>query len=77
MTDRKGKKQRQEKAMHHPDKLGAGARKREKLPAKEKIPVVMKEFARGTLDSGSGHKVTDKKQALAIGYSEARKGKKK
>ncbi len=70
------KESRAKKAMHHADKLGAGARKRESLPAKEKIPVVMKEFARGTLNSGSGHKVTNKKQALAIGYSEARKGKK-
>lgn len=59
------------KAMRHPDKLGAGAKKRKSLPAKDKIKTVMKEFERGTLNSGSGHKVTDKKQALAIGYSEA------
>jgi hypothetical protein len=65
------------KAMKHPDKLGAGAKKRKELPAKEKIPVVMKEFARGTLNSGSGAKVTDKSQALAIGYSEAGKSKPK
>lgn len=73
----KGKEERKKKAMQHPDKLGSGARKREKLPAKEKIPVVMSEFSRGTLNSGSGKKVTDKKQALAIGYSEARRGKNK
>jgi len=73
----KGKEARKKKAMKHPDKLGAGAAKRKALPNKEKIPVVMKEFARGTLNSGSGHKVTNKKQALAIGYSEAGEKKKK
>lgn len=33
----------------------------------------MKEFYKGTLKSGSGHKVTSKAQAAAIGYSEERK----
>jgi Family of unknown function (DUF6496) len=61
------------KAMHHPDKLGAGAKKRKKLPPKKKVEVVMKEFKRGTLNSGSGAKVTNPKQAIAIGLSEARK----
>ena len=65
------------KAMKHPDKLGAGAKKRKHLKAKDKVEVVMKEFKRGTLNSGSGKKVTNPKQALAIGYSEAGKGKKK
>lgn len=65
-----------EKAMKHPNKLGAGAKKRKKLPNKEKIDVVMKEFSRGTLHSGSGEIVTNPKQAVAIGYSEARKRKK-
>jgi hypothetical protein len=64
-------------AMRHPDKLGAGAAKRKSLSAKEKIPTVMREFSRGSLFSGSGHKVKDKAQALAIGYSEAGKSKKK
>lgn len=59
--------------MQHADKLGAGAKKRKKLPAKEKVHVVMKEFKRGTLHSGSGQKVTNPKQAIAIGLSEARK----
>ena len=63
--------------MKHPDKLGAGAAKRKALQPKDKIKTVMKEFSRGTLNSGSGQKVTDKKQALAIGYSEAKKAKKK
>jgi Family of unknown function (DUF6496) len=62
-------------AMKHKDILGAGAKKRKQLPKADKVKTVMKEFARGTLNSGSGHKVTDKKQALAIGYSEARKKK--
>ena len=46
---------------------------------KTKIAKVMKEFEGGKLHSGSkkGPEVTSKKQALAIGYSEARKGKKK
>ena len=46
---------------------------------KAKISKVMKEFESGKLHSGSkkGPEVTSKKQALAIGYSEARKGKKK
>lgn len=65
------------KALHHPDKLGAGARKREHLPAKEKKEAVMEEFKRGTLNSGSGHKVTNPKQAVAISYSEAGESKKK
>ena len=69
----KKEKESVKKAMKHKDVLGAGAKKRKALPAKEKIPVVMKEFARHTLRSGSGAKVKDKAQALAIGYSEARK----
>ncbi len=39
-----------------------------------KVEKVMKERKRGTLKSGgSGRKVTSKKQAIAIGLSEARK----
>lgn len=41
--------------------------------AAEKIGEVMKKFKAGTLESGSGEKVTDRKQAIAIGISEARK----
>jgi len=36
------------------------------------IPGTMREFYKGTLKSSSGQKVTSKKQALAIGYSEER-----
>lgn len=77
MPLKKGKEEmgekRMQKAMHHPDKLGAGAAKRKSLPPKEKVHVVMKEFKRGTLHSGSGKTVTNPKQAIAIGLSEARK----
>jgi hypothetical protein len=41
--------------------------------ASEKVEKVMRERKKGTLKSGSGKKVTSKKQAIAIGLSEARK----
>jgi len=42
--------------------------------AQEKVEKVMRERKRGTLRSGkSGKKVTSRKQAIAIGLSEARK----
>jgi hypothetical protein len=41
--------------------------------AQEKVHKAMKEKKQGTLKSGSGKKVTSKKQAVAIGLSEARK----
>ncbi|WP_027386647.1 DUF6496 domain-containing protein [Chryseobacterium gregarium] len=40
--------------------------------AQEKVEEVMKEFKEGKLESSSGDKVTDRKQAVAIGISEAR-----
>ena len=40
---------------------------------KAKVHKVMGEFKRGTLRSGSGAKVTNPKQAVAIALSEARK----
>lgn len=45
---------------------------------KNKVKKVMKEFEKGELHAGSkkGPVVTNPKQAVAIGYSEARKGKK-
>jgi len=75
-------KRRIEKAMKHKDVLGAGAKKRRKYLKKpqEKVHVVMKEYKRGTLYSGSGEKVKSRKQAVAIALSEAglsRKKKKK
>ena len=39
----------------------------------EKVGVVMKEFKEGELKSGSGEKVTDPKQAMAIALSESEK----
>ncbi len=41
--------------------------------AGKKVEKVMKEKKKGTLKSGSGKKVTSRKQAIAIGLSEARK----
>lgn len=41
--------------------------------ASKKVEKVMHEKKRGTLRSGSGKKVTSRKQAIAIGLSEARK----
>jgi hypothetical protein len=40
--------------------------------AENKISKVMREKKRGTLRSSSGRKVTSRKQAIAIGISEAR-----
>lgn len=40
---------------------------------KRKVHKVMKEHKQGTLKSGSGKKVTSRKQAVAIALSEARK----
>ena len=50
-----------------------------KEKAQKKIKKVMKEFSEDKLHSGSkkGPLVKSKPQALAIGYSEARKAKKK
>jgi hypothetical protein len=46
-------------------------------PKKGKVEKIMKEYTEGKLHSGSkkGPVVTSRKQALAIGYSEARKTK--
>jgi len=40
---------------------------------KRKVHKVMKEHKEGTLKSGSGKKVSSRKQAMAIALSEARK----
>lgn len=60
-------------ALNHPNVLGAGAKKRSRLSNPHKIEIVMKEFKRGTLHSGSGQIVHNRKQAIAIGLSEARR----
>jgi hypothetical protein len=41
--------------------------------SQSKVDKVMKEKKAGTLKSGSGKKVTSRKQAIAIGLNEARK----
>lgn len=41
--------------------------------ASQKVAKTMRERKRGTLRSGSGAKVTSRKQAIAIGLSEARR----
>jgi hypothetical protein len=41
--------------------------------ASEKVGKAMRERKKGTLKSGSGKKVTSRKQAIAIGLSEARR----
>lgn len=50
-------------------------RKKNSAYVRAKMAKVMHEFGAGTLKSSSGQKVTDRKQAVAIGYSEGR-GKK-
>ena len=64
-------------AMRHSNKLGAGAKKRKGLSPKNKMETVMKEYKRGTLHSGSGKTVSNRKQAIAIGLSESGMSKKK
>ena len=64
-------------AMTHSNKLGAGASKRKHLKDKDKVEVVMSEFKRGTLHSGSGKIVKKRNQAIAIAMSESGKSKKK
>jgi len=44
-----------------------------KSTGRQKVHKVMKEKKEGTLKSGSGKKVTSRKQAVAIALSEARK----
>jgi hypothetical protein len=44
-----------------------------KKASDKKVGVVMKEFKTGKLKSSSGKKVTNPKQAIAIGISEAKK----
>lgn len=48
------------------------AKKKYSKKAQEKIGEVMHEFKIGKLKSSSGDKVSDRKQAIAIGISEAK-----
>ncbi len=49
----------------------------EKGKVKAKVKKVLKEFSEGKLKSSSGAPVVKRDQALAIGYSEGRRAKKK
>jgi hypothetical protein len=49
------------------------AKKTSSTKGRNKIHKVMKEKKEGTLKSGSGKKVTSRKQAVAIALNEARK----
>lgn len=62
-------------AMKHPDKPGAGAAKRKHIKdPQSKIATVMEEYKHGTLHSGKSEApVSNRKQAIAIALSEARK----
>ena len=53
--------------------------KKKKTVKEKKMKKVMKEYSKGEIHSGSkeGPIVKNKAQALAIGYSEAKKAKKK
>lgn len=62
----KKEKERVKKAMKHPDKTGAGAKKRKGLNKKLNAAAISKEFKRGTLHSGSGAIVTSEAQKRAI-----------
>jgi hypothetical protein len=53
--------------------FGSGEYMATSSKGKAKIHKVMKEKKEGTLKSGSGRKVTSRKQAVAIALSEARK----
>jgi hypothetical protein len=48
-----------------------------KTKMQSKVQKVMKEYSSGKLKSSSGEKVTNRKQAIAIGMSEARQAVKK
>ena len=54
-----------------------GTRRRYSKAASTKVEKTMQERKRGTLRSGSGKKVSSRKQAVAIGLSQARKEGKK
>ncbi len=87
MAMHKGKKAPIHKKKHHEMEIEIEiGHEHKNKPAKPKKPMlkkkmnkVMEEYKEGELHSGSksGAVVTNPKQAVAIGYSEARKAKKK
>ena len=62
-------------AMKHKDIFKAGAKKRKlmNLTPQENFTTIMKEFKRGTLYSGSGKKVKNQAQAVAVAFSTSKK----
>ncbi len=60
-------------------KKPCNCKKEMKKKPRNKVKVVMEEFKEGELHSGSKHgpEVTSRKQAIAIGMSEARKARSK
>ena len=75
------KKMHKKTAAHKAKKMKSKAKEaHKKVPkSKKKVKVVMEEFKKGDLHSGSkkGPKVTNPKQAIAIALSEQRKASKK
>jgi hypothetical protein len=67
---------RQKEALKHPNVLGAGAKKRRRLHKNERAAVIVEEFKRGTLHSGSGAIVTKPSQMRAIINSETKRSTK-
>lgn len=63
-------------ALKHKNILGAGAKKRKSLNKQENASAIMKEYKKGTLHSGGGGIVKNKKQAIAI-IINTNKGRKK
>ena len=59
------------RATQHKNVLGAGAEARKHLRGKSTVKVVIHEFKKRPLHSGSGDIVTNPKQAIAIALSEA------
>jgi len=55
----------------------SSARQQIMKPGKKKVKKVMGEFKRKKLKSSSGKKVTNRKQAIAIALSEARRKKRR
>lgn len=53
-------------ALKHKNVLGAGEKKRKHLSKSDYASAIMREMHRGTLHSGSGAIVKNKRQALAI-----------
>ena len=57
--------------------MAKGRALKEEMHGQGKIHKVMSEFKKGTLKSGSGGKVKNRRQAVAIAMSEAGMSKKK